>query len=141
MTGLPAAIAAAKSPPEALPKANGKLLGPKTTTGPMLCSMERMLALLSMTGLVHEAVKAASAAWRSWLTVRGISTSAKRGDVGKPVSRLAISTSDAAVGFDIVRKSVEKGGDGGAWGLLQLLPRAALAALKAASQSCQLDTG
>ena len=35
MTGLPAAIAAAKSPPAMLLKANGKLLGPKTHTGPI----------------------------------------------------------------------------------------------------------
>jgi hypothetical protein len=34
MTGLCAAMAAAKSPPAAELKANGKLFGPITTTGP-----------------------------------------------------------------------------------------------------------
>ena len=34
ITGLPAAMAAAKSPPAMLLKANGKLLGPNTHTGP-----------------------------------------------------------------------------------------------------------
>ena len=40
ITGLPAAIAAAKSPPLALLNASGKLFGPNTTTGPIGPSSE-----------------------------------------------------------------------------------------------------
>jgi len=42
MTGLPAAMAAAKSPPLTPLKAKGKLLGPKMTTGPMGAKQERI---------------------------------------------------------------------------------------------------
>ena len=45
---VPAATAAAKSPPAAPLKANGKLLGPNTQTGPMGPSIERMPAAVSM---------------------------------------------------------------------------------------------
>jgi hypothetical protein len=62
MTGFPAAIAAAKSPPEALPKAKGKLLGPKTQTGPSDPKHERMLFAVSMTGCLQLPVRAARAA-------------------------------------------------------------------------------
>ena len=62
ITGLPAAIAAAKSPPLALLKASGKLFGPKTTTGPMGPSIERMLFFASIVGSAHEPSRAAAAA-------------------------------------------------------------------------------
>ncbi len=93
ITGLPAATAAAKSPPAALLKANGKLLGPKTQTGPIGASRERMLSLVSMVGSAHEPSRAAAAARRSWFVVRGSSTSARRGALGRPVSAWAVSTS------------------------------------------------
>ena len=86
MTGLPAAMAAAKSPPEALLKAKGKLFGPKTMTGPIGSSMLRMFCLESIVGMAHEPSFAATAACRSWFVVRGSSLSASRGDAGRAVS-------------------------------------------------------
>ena len=65
MTGFPAAIAAAKSPPEALPKAKGKLLGPKTQIGHSGPKQARMLLVVSMTGFFQLPDRAAAAAWRS----------------------------------------------------------------------------
>ena len=87
ITGQPVATAAAKSPPETPLKANGKLFGPKTTTGPTGAKCDRIFALLSITGQVHDPSRAAVAAWRSCVAVRGISTSLKRGAIGSPVSR------------------------------------------------------
>ena len=95
ITGLPAASAAAKSPPATLLKANGKLFGPKTQTGPMAASTERMPSLLSIVGSAHEPSRAAAAACRSCPVVRGSSTSASRGAFGRPVSACATSTSSA----------------------------------------------
>ena len=60
-----AAIAAAKSPPDALPNANGKLLGPNTATGPMAPKHERMFVAESMIGIRHVSSRAACAACRS----------------------------------------------------------------------------
>src|SRR5262245_19352102 len=65
MTGLPAAMAAAKSPPLALLKANGKLFGPNTTTGPIGPNIERMLFLASIVGRAQAPLLAAAAACRS----------------------------------------------------------------------------
>src|SRR5687768_12219892 len=96
MTGLPAAIAAAKSPPEMLLKANGKLFGPKTHTAPSGAKYERMLFFVSMVAAHHDPSRAAAAACRSWLVVRGSSTSASRGDLGRAVSAWAASTRSPA---------------------------------------------
>jgi len=96
ITGLPAAIAAAKSPPATLLNAKGKLLGPKTQTGPIGASIERMFSLVSMVGSAQEPSSAAAAAWRSWPVVRGSSTTASRGALGRPVSLWARSTISAA---------------------------------------------
>ena len=96
ITGLPAAIAAAKSPPEALPKARGKLFGPKTATGPMAPYCVRIPAAVSMTGRVQSALRAAAAAWRSWPQVLGSSPERRRGSSGSAVSRCAASVMDSA---------------------------------------------
>src|SRR5262245_66491059 len=71
MTGLPAAMAAAKSPPAMLLKAKGKLFGPKTQTGPMAARQLRMLALVSIVGMAQDPSLAAAPAWRSRAGVRG----------------------------------------------------------------------
>ena len=66
ITGLPAAMAAAKSPPAAELKANGKLLGPNTTTGPPRGPYSERISLpVSMVALVHERSRVAAAACRS----------------------------------------------------------------------------
>jgi len=66
MTGFPDATAAAKSPPAAGLKANGKLLGPKMTTGPPSgpC-LERRLFLVSIVARHQERSRQAAAAWRN----------------------------------------------------------------------------
>jgi len=77
--------------------ANGKLLGPKTTTGPPSGPyFERMLTLASMVAWHHDRSRAAAAPWRIWLTARGSSTWLRRGFAGRPVSRAAIATSASA---------------------------------------------
>ncbi len=97
ITGLPAAIAATKSPPATELNANGKLFGPKTTTGPPRAAcIERMLALLSIVARHHERSRAAAAPWRIWSVARGSSTDRRRGVTGRPVSRAASSTSASA---------------------------------------------
>ena len=111
ITGLPAASAAAKSPPATLLKANGKLFGPKTQTGPMGASTERMLSLVSIVGSAHEPSRAAAAAWRSCPVVRGSSTSASRGAFGRPVSACAMSTMLGLARLDPAGVGVEEGGD------------------------------
>ena len=63
ITGLPAAIAAAKSPPEAELKANGKLLGPNTTTGASNGPrIDRIFDPVSIVARRHEPSRAAAAA-------------------------------------------------------------------------------
>ena len=96
ITGLPAAIAAAKSPPATLLKANGKLFGPKTQTGPIEARQLRIFDFVSIVGSAQEPSRAAAAAWRNWLVVRGSSTSFNRGALGSAVSALAIATRSAA---------------------------------------------
>jgi hypothetical protein len=54
MTGFPAAIAAAKSPPATPLYAKGKLFGPKIKTGPSGASRERMFNFVSIVGSTHE---------------------------------------------------------------------------------------
>ena len=82
MTGQCAAIAAAKSPPETLPKAKGKLFGPITTTGPIPDRALRIFAFVSRIGVRQFSVRAACAARRSWFVVGGGSTSGGPGDFG-----------------------------------------------------------
>ena len=96
ITGFPAATAAAKSPPAALLNAKGKLFGPNTATGPSGPNIERMFALVSIVAAVQVPSRAAAAACRSWLDVRGSSTSFSRGCSGSAVSRCAASTSASA---------------------------------------------
>ena len=93
ITGQPAPTAAAKSPPETLLKARGKLFGPKTATPPSRARyMERMPLPVSMVGRLQERARAEAAAWRSWPVVRGSSISASRGAAGRPVSASAMAT-------------------------------------------------
>src|SRR5690606_12971977 len=86
------AMAAAKSPPDTLPKAKGKLLGPKTQTGPSGPKQDRIPALVSIVAIAQSPDRQAAAAARSWLLVRGSSTSASRGVLARPVSEKAAST-------------------------------------------------
>ena len=60
--GFSAAIAAAKSPPDAAPNASGKLFGPSTRTGPMGSSAERRPAAVSIVGSAQSPARAAAAA-------------------------------------------------------------------------------
>ena len=62
ITGLPAAMAAAKSPPAALLKAKGKLFGPNTQTGPIASYCERMPSFVSSVASRHDSSRAAAAA-------------------------------------------------------------------------------
>lgn len=97
MTGLRAAMAAAKSPPDTALKANGKLFGPNTSTGlPSGAWCVRRPAAVSITGWVQLRLRAAAAAWRSWLQVRGSSLPRRRGVAGRPVSACASCTSVSA---------------------------------------------
>src|SRR4051794_33005248 len=66
ITGLPAAMAATKSPPATELNANGKLLGPNTITGPPNGPyFERMLLFVSIVAWHHERSRAAVAPWRN----------------------------------------------------------------------------
>ena len=94
--GLQITPAAAKSPPAMPLKAKGKLFGPKTTTGPMGPSIERIPVAVSIVGCLHDSDRAASAACRSWFVVRGNSPSLSRGETGSAVSWFAASTRDRA---------------------------------------------
>src|SRR5258705_13922606 len=67
MTGLPAAIAAAKSPPLTPLKAKGKLLGPKMTTGPMGAKQERIYFSRSRVAWRQDSSRNAAAAWGRWV--------------------------------------------------------------------------
>jgi hypothetical protein len=97
MTGLPAATAAAKSPPAMPLNAYGKLFGPNTTTGPPSGAwIERNPAAVSMVARRQLPSRAAFAAWRSWPVVRGSSALRRRGSTGRPVSRCAASISASA---------------------------------------------
>ena len=94
ITGLPAAMAATKSPPAIELNAKGKLFGPKTTTPPPSGPyFDLMFAAVSIVARHHVPSLAAAAAWRIWPTVRGSSTWPRRGLAGSPVSRAATSTS------------------------------------------------
>ncbi len=101
MTGLPAASADAVSPP-ATEKARGKLLAPKTATGPSGRSMERMSGLggvrsgsaVSMRAITHEPSAATLAKSRSWLLVRATSPLSRA--CGSAVSKCARSISASA---------------------------------------------
>ena len=97
MTGLPAASAAAKSPPAIPLNAKGKLFGPMTSTGPSGAWIERMPAFVSIVGNAHEPSRQAAAACLSCPVVRGSSTSFSRGDTGRPVSRAAIPANSSAL--------------------------------------------
>ena len=100
MTGFPAARADAVSPP-ATEKASGKLLAPKTTTGPSACSIERRSGLggfalasaRSIRAITHEPSSTTFAKRRSWPLVRAVSP-CKRG-FGRAVSFSARSTSSS----------------------------------------------
>ena len=96
MTGLPAASAAAKSPPAIPLNANGKLFGPMTSTGPIAACTARMPAFVSIVGSAQEPSRQAAAACLSCPVVRGSSTSFNRGDTGRPVSRAASAASSSA---------------------------------------------
>ncbi len=92
ITGQPAAIDAAKSPPAILLNANGKLFGPNTHTGPIAVWHERIFNWVSMVGIRQLPVRAARAAERNWPVVRGNSMSARRGCTGSAVSACAMAT-------------------------------------------------
>ena len=63
MTGLPAAMAATKSPPATLLKANGKLLGPNTTTGPPSGAyIDLMFDFVSIVAWHHDRSRTTAAA-------------------------------------------------------------------------------
>ncbi len=136
ITGFPAAIAATKSPPATLLKAKGKLLGPNTHTGPIGASTERMLSLVSIVGSAHEPSSTAAAPCRSCPVVRGSSTSARRGERGRPVSACAMSTSSSLRASIREAKALRKAASLSG-GVVRSSAAASTAACSAASQSAQ----
>ncbi|GIV57732.1 MAG: hypothetical protein KatS3mg042_0645 [Rhodothermaceae bacterium] len=103
-TGQPAASAEAVSPP-ATEKARGKLLAPKTTTGPRGTSIRRTSGFgtgrrsgsaVSMRAPTHEPSRTTSAKRRSWPVVRPRSPRTRPS--GRPVSAItrSMSTSPSA---------------------------------------------
>src|SRR5258708_33254984 len=110
MTGLLAAMAAAKSPPLTPLKAQGKLLGPKMTTGPIGAKQERIFFSRSRVAWRQDSSRTAAAAWRSWLVVRGSSTSLRRGVTGRAVSFAAAAAVRSAGGLVFVARCVRRAG-------------------------------
>ena len=103
MTGFPAARAEAVSPP-ATENARGKLLAPKTTTGPSARKRERMSGFgaglrsgsaRSMRAIAHEPSSINCAKSRSWPHVRAVSPC--RRAWGNAVSTPARSMISAAI--------------------------------------------
>ena len=81
--GFPAATAAAKSPPDMLPNANGKLLGPKTTTPPSRAAyIDLIFVCVSIVGDIQDRFRTALAASRNWFIVRGNSIPPRRVSFG-----------------------------------------------------------
>ena len=111
ITGQPAAMAAAKSPPAMLLNANGKLFGPNTSTGPSAAWQERIFSCVSIVGSRQ-------------LPLRGgpggaaeLAGGARQFDVGQSrfggQRRLGVGQFDQglAIALDIVGEPLEKSGD------------------------------